>query len=203
MKKILLISSLLLIIKNGYAQYDFLFTKKSLAEVASYEDSLKSQLTGFVKTNVAKDYFPTAKDNYAYYPLSYTRTNDKFFPTLHTAYFYSEPDSTLLSTSYDWNIMDYVSNLKTDGYKLEIEKKRKKEYLEKYNSIKKYLVSRLGKPAKAEENKSNTGYFYRLTWKQEQFDVLVLLKFSTELLDLPGDMKVGSYNIRVQINYTN
>jgi len=61
MKRILLIISLLAIMKNGYCQYDFLFEKKNLNEVKIYEDSLKSKNLGYVKTNVAKNYFPTAK----------------------------------------------------------------------------------------------------------------------------------------------
>ena len=85
--------------------------------------------------------------------------------------------------------------------KFEIEKKREKEYLKKYEEIKEYLVSKLGKPTSTEEDKSSTNYFYRLIWKEKDIVVLVLLKFSTELTYLPGDMIVGSFNIRVKVNY--
>lgn len=201
MKQVFLIISLLATITSGYCQYDFLFQKKNLKDVQIYEDSLKSNKIGFVKRNVSKDYFPTAKENHTYYPLSYIRTNDTFFPTLHIEYYYNETDSTLLATSYDWNIMDYVSNIKTDGNKFEIEKKRENEYLKKYKEIKEYLISKFGRPTSTEEDKSSSNYFYRLTWKENDIDVLVLLKFSTQLTYLPGDMIVGSFNIRVKVNY--
>jgi hypothetical protein len=185
----------------GFAQHNFLFERKTLKETKLIEDSLSSKYIGPVKTQVSKDYFPTAKANHDYYPITYIRTNDSFFPELHVEYFYNESDSTLLATSYDWNIMSYVKNLKTDGDKFEIEIKRKKEYLNKYNTIKSELVKKYGEPTSIEETKNGEGFFYRLRWDNEVNDVLVLLKFSTQLKTLPGNMKLGSYNIRVKIDY--
>jgi hypothetical protein len=201
MKSIILTLNFLSIATFSYSQYDFLFKKETLSKVKAYEDSLKSKVIGFKKTNVEKGYFPTAKDNYDYYPFCYARTNDGFYPTLNIEYFYNEKDSTLLATSYDWNIMDFVSNIKTEGYKFEGEIKRKKEYLEKYQSIKGYLVSQLGKPSSVEEDQSPNGYFYRLKWKEDKKEVLVIFQFSNRLMNLPNDMKVGSFSIRVKINY--
>ena len=97
--------------------------------------------------------------------------------------------------------MDYVKNLVTDGEKFEIERKREKEYLNQYRSIKEELLRRFGTPTTSEEKKSDDGYFYSLNWKNESFDILVLLKFSTILKSFPNGMKVGSYNIRVKVNY--
>jgi hypothetical protein len=184
-----------------FGQQTFLFVKKSLIELRSYEDSIKSKPLGFIKTNVAEGYFPTAKEKKDYYPLCFIRTNDSFFPELHVQYFYNENDSSLLSTSYDWNIMDYVKNLKTDGDKFDIEIKREKDYLTKYSSIKTELIKIWGQPNSVEENKANDGYFYRLKWDNDKTNILVLLKFSTELKQFPGNMKFGSYNIRVKIDY--
>jgi hypothetical protein len=201
MKPIITILFLVSICNSGFSQHDFLFEKKSLDELRVYEKSINSEYLGFVKTQVAKDYFPTAKENHDYYPLCFKRTNDDFFPQLRIEYFYDENDSTLLATSYDWNIMDYVKNLKTDGDKFEVEKKRKKEYLKKYNDIKKELINKYGEPSTVEETKSGEGYFYRLRWKNEANEILVLLKFSTKLKVLPGNMKFGSFDIRVKIDY--
>lgn len=201
MKQIIKILFLVSIYNSGLSQHDFLFENKSLDELRLYETSINSEYLGFVKTQVAKDYFPTAKENHDYYPLCFKRTNDDFFPQLRIEYFYDENDSTLLSTSYDWNIMDYVKNLKTDGHKFEVEKKRKKEYLKKYNFIKQEWINKYGEPTTLEEPKSEDGYFYRLRWKNESIEILVLLKFSTKLKVLPGNMKFGSYDIRVKIDY--
>lgn len=201
MKQIILIFIAFGLATTSYSQYDFLLEKQSLGLVRVYEDSIESKSIGFVKTQVGENYFPTAKEKYDYFPLCFIRTNDSFYPELHIEYFYDEIDSTLLATSYDWNIMDYVKNLKTDGDKLDKEKKRKKEYLNKYKSIKQYLVKEFGSPTSVEEKKSKDGYFYRLRWDNESTEILVLLKFSTKLKVLPGNMKIGSFNIRVKVNY--
>ena len=201
MKLILIFITLLASSLTAFSQYDFLFERSDLQTIREYEDSIKSKKLRYVKTQVAKDYFPTAKEKHDYYPLSFIRTNDTFFPELHIKYYYSETDSTLLATSYDWNIMDYIDNLKKDGEKFEKEKKRKKEYLAKYNSIKTEITAKYGKPTTIEENNDGSGYFYKLRWKNESNDILVLLKFSKKLKYLPGNMKIGSYNIRVKIEY--
>ncbi|MDX2361835.1 MAG: hypothetical protein QNK23_13580 [Crocinitomicaceae bacterium] len=200
MKKILTLLLFNSILITGFSQYDFLFERKSLSELRTYEDSIKSENIGFVKSNVATDYFPTAKEGVDYYPLSYHRTNDNFYPDLHVQYYYTESDSILLSTVYDWNIMDYVKNLKTEGSKLEKETKRSKEYLAKYESIKSDLIKKYGKPTSTEEEKNSEGYFYRLKWENESIDILVLLKFSKKLKSF-GEMKFGSFNIRVKVDY--
>ncbi len=201
MNKIILLTCLLAVSTAAYSQYDFLLEKKSLNEIRLYEDSLKSIKLGYVKTNVGANYFPTAKEKHDYYPLSFKRTNDGFYPELHVEYYYSESDSSLLATSYDWNIMDYVSNFKTDGDKFEKEKLRKKEYLAKYDEIYKYLVSELGQPQSAAKDKNSSGYFYKIVWEKDKIEVLVLLKFSTQLKYLPDNMIFGSYNIRVKVDY--
>ena len=186
---------------KSYSQHDFLFERKSLQDLRMYENSINSVFLGFTKIQVAKDYFPTAKENHDYYPLCYNRINDNFFPQLKICYYYDEKDSSLLSASYDWNIMDYVKNLKTDGDKFDIEINREKEYLKKYKDIKQQLVDKFGEPSIVEEVKTGDGYFYRLRWENESNKILVLLKFSTKLKVLSGDMKIGSYNIRVKIDY--
>ena len=201
MKQIILILITFGFTTSGYCQYDFLFERKSLDFLRNYEDSIASKNLGLIKTQVSKDYFPTAKEKHDYYPLGFIRTNDSFFPELHIKYYYNENDSTLLASSYDSNIMDYVKNLQTDGDKFETERKRKKEYLNKYKSIKQYLIKELGLPTTVEEVKSEEGYFYRLIWKNESTEILVLLKFSNKLKSLPGNMKFGSYNIRVKADY--
>ncbi len=201
MKTLFLLLSLLAYSLTSYSQYDFLYEPIDLNSLKEYEDSINSKKLGFVKTQVAKDYFPTARGEHDYYPLSYIRINDSFYPELHIQYFYSENDSSLLATSYDWNIMDYVDNLKTDGDKFEKEKKRKKEYLAKYKEIKSDIIDKYGEPSSVEENRDGSGYFYRLSWNNEKNDILVLLKFSKKLKQLPGNMKIGSYNIRVKIDY--
>lgn len=201
MKHIIILLITFGFINSSYCQNNFLFEKQSLDYLRNYEKSINSKYVGFEKTQVSEDYFPTAKGNHDYYPLCYIRTNDTFFPELHIEYFYNEKDSTLLATSYDWNIMDYVKNLKTDGDKFDVEIKREKEYLNKYESIKKELIDKFGQPQIIEEDKTDEGYFYKLIWKNESTEILVLLKFSKKLKEFPGNMKFGSYNIRVKVDY--
>ncbi len=201
MKKLLLIIVVCCCSNFCFGQHNFLFVRKRLFEVRNYEDSIKSKPLGFLKTNVAKGYFPKAKEKKDYFPLTFIRTNDSFYPELYVEYFYNERDSILLSTSYDWNIMNYVKNLKTDGDKFDLEITREKDYLAKYSNIKSGLIKDWGQPSSLEENESKEGYFYKLTWDNDKINILVLLKFSKELRQLPENMKFGSYNIRVKIDY--
>lgn len=200
MKSFPILVVLFLFSGSAFSQYDFLFEPTDLQTIRVYEDSIKSKSLGYFKTKVGKDYFPTAKENHTYYPLAFIRINDAFFPELHVKYYYSEKDSSLLATSYNWNIMDYVDNIKTDGDKFETEKKRKKEYLKKYNSIKSELIAKYGKPTSIEENSDAAGYIYRLEWENEKNDILVLMQFSKKLKHI-GNMKIGSFSIRVKIDY--
>ncbi len=186
----------------SYSQYDFLFEKQEINKIREHEKSINSECLGFIKTKVANDYFPSAKENHDYYPLVYNRKNDSFYPQLETSYFYNENDSTLIASEYNWNVMKYVKNLKTDSDKFEAEIKREKEYLTKYNEIKENIISKYGKPTTIEENLEG-GHFYRLKWKNKDNEILVLLKFSKKLTSLPGNMKIGSYGIRVKIDYIN
>ena len=184
-----------------FGQFDFLFSRKSLSDLRRHEDSIKSKPIGFIQTFVAEGYFPGAKEKKSYYPLNFIRTNDPFYPALHIQYFYNEQDSSLLSASYDWNIMDYVKNIKTDGYKFDIEAKRENEYLSKYASIKAELIKKFGNPNSVQEDKTDAGFFYKLGWDHAGVNILVLLKFSTQVKHLPGGMKIGSYAIRVKVDY--
>src|SRR6056297_1633315 len=165
MKRFVPVLILICMVLNAFSQHDFLFERKSLDDIRKYEKSIESECLGFEKRQVAEGYFPTAEADHDYYPLCYSRTNDDFYPRLKVIYYYDENDSTLLSTVYDWNIMRYVDNLKTDGDKFDREKKRKKPYLKKYKRIKKQLISMYGEPDSSEENKSREGYFYRLRWQ--------------------------------------
>ncbi len=201
MKLLLLPMIMLLLSMSGDSKYDFLYEAKTLSELREYEKSINSKELGFVKKRVSEGYFPTAKPNHDYYPLCYLRTNDSFYPTLNVTYYYDENDSTLLASSYDWNILNHMENLKKEGYKLDIEKKRKKEYLAKYNSIKQELISKYGQPTEVSENKSKSGYFYKLTWDNESTQILLQLKFSKKLKYITEDMKVGSFRIRMKVDY--
>ena len=185
----------------SFSQSSFLFEQISLDSIRSLEDSLNSDILGFVNTQVGDDYFSSAKSDYTYTPLCFERTNDSFFPELIIEYFYNEVDSTLLAASYTWSIMNEITNLKTDGHLLEKEKLRKKDYLAKYKSIKIDLIELFGSPDLKLEPKDKKGYFYKLEWIREDIEILLLLKFSEELIELPGNMKIGSYEVRVKVNF--
>ncbi|MBR8537652.1 hypothetical protein KDU71_18930 [Carboxylicivirga sediminis] len=201
MKQIFSILAFICIYNLGFSQHDFLFEKKCLGDIRAHEKSINSICLGFVKYQVPNDFFQTAKKNHDYYPLCYKRTNDDFSPQLIIKYYYDEQDSTLLVTSYDWNIMDHVDYLKTDGDKFEVEKKRKNEYLNKYKTIKQELINKYGEPTTIKETISTDGYLYRLSWENGSNNIHVLLNFSTKLKTLLGNMKFGLYNIRVKIEY--
>lgn len=186
----------------GFSQIHFLKEKANIQQVRDFERNLQSEFVGFDTTKVAQDYFQGAVEDRAYYPIKFKRTNDDFFPELFASYYYDETssDSTILCASYDWNIMNYVKNLNDDGHHFETEIKRKKEYLQKYKEIKAELVKNFGQPMEVEESKESNGYFYRLRWETQDLKVLLLFQFSTKHQSV-REWKVGSYSIRVKIDY--
>lgn len=198
--RIILFIAIVLAASGVSAQHNFNLTNKSLMEFRALEDSLGSEFIGFEKTNVAQDYFPTAQADKEYFPATFKRTNDSFYPYVWVKYYYSE-DSTVLATSYDWNISNYVKNYKTGKSELKKETKRKKEYEAKYNSIKQELIANLGKPTFTDEGKNSKGIFNKLEWENEEIKALLLLKFSNSLMELPGGIAIGSFDIRVKIDY--
>lgn len=199
-----LISTLAAIIISicSFSQTNFLTEKINIKQLREFEKNLNSIFVGFDTSKVAKDYFPGAIEDKEYYPIKFKRTNDDFFPELYVTYFYDEKssDSTIICASYDWEIMNYIKNLNNDGHHFDNEIKREKEYLKKYNNIKKDLIKQYGKPDKVEESKEAGGYFYRLKWENEDIDILVIFQFSTKHKSV-GKWKVGSYNIRVKFDY--
>ena len=202
MKELLVLLSFIFTIPV-IGQVNFAYEPYPLQDFELLEDSLGSEKLGFVEVRVSENYFPTAKSGKFYYPLTYKRLNDDFYPTLQVQYFYNETDSTMLSTSYDWNMMDYVKNLKTGKKELKKQTKREKDYLAKYNAIKSELIGALGQPKYISEEETNAGHFYKLEWETEQNKVLLLFKFSKSLGTLPGGMVFGSFNIRVKVDYIN
>ncbi len=187
---------------SSISQDKYLFEKKNISEVRKIENEFNSLLLGFEKTNVAENYFPGAIEKKDYFPLTFKRTNDDFFPELQVEFFYEENDndSTIICTSYDWEIMKYVKNIFEDSHIFEKEKKREKEYLKKYDEIKSIVIEKIGQPDKIDESKGSEGYFYKLEWFKEEINVLVLFSFSTKLKSI-GDGKIGSYRIRLKIDY--
>ncbi|WP_430813852.1 hypothetical protein [Carboxylicivirga sp. RSCT41] len=200
MKKQVLIVLGLIVYLSSFAQTPFLTEKKNIKEVREIENQLQSVFIGFDTTRVQQDYFPGAVKDKDYYPIKFKRTNDDFFPELFVHYYYDENDSSVVCASYDWEIMNYVQNIFTDGHRFETEQKRKKEYLKKYKEVKKDVINSLGEPDKIDESKGDEGYFYKLEWFKEDIDVLILFSFSTKLKAM-GPAKFGSYRIRLKLEY--
>jgi len=202
MSRVILTLTAMAISISSFSQTNFLTKKVNIQQVREFESNLNSIFIGFDTTKVAKDYFSGALADKEYYPIKFKRTNDPFFPELFVTYYYDEssPDSIIISVSHDWNIMNYVKNLNDDGHHFYTEIKREKDYLRKYNEVKSNVISIFGKPKRVDETKNKDGHFYKLEWEGKDTDVLILFSFSKKLKPV-GKWKVGSYRIRVKIDY--
>lgn len=202
MKRLSLLLLGLFISLSCFSQIDFLTEKRNIQQVKELERNINSMFIGFDTIQVAQDYFPGAVENKSYFPLKFKRTNDTFFPELFVEYFYDEgsKDSTIVCTSYDWDIMSYVKNLNVDGHYFDTQIKREKEYLQKYKEIKSSVINKLGRPDNIDESKGDDGYFYKLEWFGDNTDVVLLFSFSKKLKSL-GKFKLGSYRIRLKVDY--
>ena len=202
MRRFILTLTAMAISISSFSQTIFPTEKMNIQQVREFERNLNSIFIGFDTTKVVKDYFPGALADKEYYPIKFKRTNDSFFPELFLEYYYDEnsSDSTIICASYDWNIMNYVKNLNDDGHHFNTEIKREKDYLQKYKEVKSNVISIFGKPKRIDETKNAEGRFYKLEWEGKNTDVLLLFSFSKKLKPV-GKWEVGSYRIRVKIDY--
>jgi hypothetical protein len=196
MKTSILILALVVISISSRGQ--FMFDKVHISKVRTFEDSLKSESKGFVETNVSSDFFKGAKAKEKYYPLVFKRNDDSFFPNCNVEYYYNKKDSIIHMILMDWNIMNYITNLKTQGDTMVAQVSRKNEYVQKYNQLKTELIKLLGAPTKVEKiSEENNLCYGEAIWNLGDKNVNLSLSFTPELQEV-GEFKFGTFRIRLK-----
>jgi len=184
---------------NSYAQ--FLLKRVSIANARKYEADQNSYNAGFKKMKVSSDFFYGAQANKDYYPLTFKRGKDSFTPKCVAEYYYSIKDSVVNAIVYDWNIMNEVTNLKTDEYKLEQQVSRKDDYIKQYNSVRSQLITLLGQPSKTGEITESTDDFNGETqWDFDDKEVILNTVFTSKLKAV-GPFKFGSFRVRLKVDW--
>jgi len=116
-----------------YSQDTFTLKSRTICQIKDFEKSLGSQIIGFKFFNPRYDLNyqkgVSVKDSV----LIFKRTNDSFYPNLHTWYFYDK-DSLVKLIYYHWGLYNTAFNFKEYPGLLEKQTKRYKEYLRKFNS---------------------------------------------------------------------
>jgi hypothetical protein len=199
--KYLYLFFLFFLVVSSKSQAQFLLERKNIAEVIKYEAEQHSENKGFKKMKVSNDFFHGALENVDYYPLVIKWSNDTFHPQCEVEYYYSSKDSVINAIVYDWNIMNEVSNLKTDGYKLEQQIGRKDEYIQQYNTVRDQMIKLLGQPSKTQEVKEESrGFFGKTEWNLPDKDVTLTVSFTPQLQSV-GQFKFGTFRVRLKTDW--
>ncbi|HEY9047248.1 MAG TPA: hypothetical protein VIN08_15190 [Ohtaekwangia sp.] len=179
----------------GYGQDTFTLKPKTISQIKDFEKSLGSQIIGFRFFNPKYDLNYQKNIDVMDSVLIFKRTNDNFYPGLHTWYFYDK-DSLVNLIYYHWGFYNTAFNFKEHPGLLEKQTKRYKEYSKKFNVIKKSverLVKKKGK--KINDNE------YR--WEIDSSIILLLMRFDKKLRENPGGLgKSGDYKIELRIYFT-
>ncbi len=142
-----------------YSQTQIVTKPTALITIKEYENSIKSISKGFQLFNPYYD--EDFEDVYVSWPkvihkpLIFKRTNDNFFPTLHTWYFYDK-DSTVKWIIYNWGFAN--TNIEASDSVIMKQTLREKEYRNKYKEEKMNLIHLLGKPTKEDLLTETTSY---------------------------------------------
>lgn len=196
MKKAILIFGLLIFSISIQAQ--FLFEKMDLTKVRIFEDSLKSECNGLLKMNVGAGFFKGAKEKVDYYPLTFSRSNETFFPNCKVEYYYSEKDSVIHTIVSDWDIMRYVTNLNKDQKLIDDQVGRKDDYFNKYEQIKNKVIKLIGSPSKQTDiYTTSTGYYGETIWKTTKQITTLSISFTSTLQVIGNKWRVGTFRIRL------
>jgi len=182
---------------NLSARSQLLIERRNIAEVRKYEAENGSENQGFKKMQVGADFFHGAQEKVEYFPLTFKRINDTFKPKCVVEYYYSDKDSIINAIVYDWNIMNEVTNLKTDGYKFDQQTDRKDEYIQQYNSIRDQLIKLFGEPSRTKKIKEDGHLVAGETdWYLKNMDLRLTMLFSSQL-QVAGPFKLGSFRVRL------
>ena len=180
----------------------FLMKPVSAQQIEIFEASIQSEYLGKQADKVDRGYFMDAIKDSTYHPMIFIRKSDPFFPYMHVRYYTSSNDSILYATSHKWDIMEYITNLREQSDMLEEQVKRKKEYIEKYDTLKQNLIAKYGDPLSVEELKDETGLKYTSVWSLPYAKLTLHMLHSSTLNSVAG-IKLGSFEIEVIVDYYN
>jgi len=144
---------------GAFSQTQISSTPTSLEEVRNYEDSIKSIAKGLHHFNPYYD--EDFEDIYENWPpvkkktLIFKRTNDDFFPALHSWYFFDK-DSVAKWFKYNWGFAN--TKVEVSNYVIKKQTLRKKEFIRKYKAEKANLINQLGIPTKEDAKTENASY---------------------------------------------
>jgi hypothetical protein len=196
MKRIITSISVLLIISIS-SKGQYCFTIKSLEEHIRNENELKSidKGTTFFRPFYDERFddmigqFPSLNEQ----PRLFDRTNDNFEPKL-TAWYFTDNSKKVKGIFYKWSLFNPSFNPTENMSLLKQQTKRLKEFIEKYNSVKDEIVSKIGQPTKHIELTNDSEMLYEYyVWDLKTHRTILELEFSKKLRDMAGPH--GDFNI--------
>ena len=188
MRKLML--GFILLCFSSYGQDAFTLKPRTINQIKDFEKSLGSKIIGFRFFNPKYD--PSyqggivVKDSV----LIFNRTNDNFYPTLHTWYFYDE-DSLVNLMYHHWGFYNTAFNFNKYPGLLENQTTRYKEYSTKFKSIKKEVDELTGKKGQRINDKE-----YK--WETDSFIISLSMRFDKKLREAPVVGKTGDFNIELR-----
>jgi hypothetical protein len=186
----LLTLGLILICSLCNGQDTFNLKPRTINETKGFEKSLSSETVGLRFFNPKYDPFYQKNIAVKDSVLIFKRTNDDFYPTLHTWYFYDK-DSVVNLIYYHWGFYNTGFNFNEHPGLLEEQTERFKEYSNKFKSIKKNIEKLIGKKGrKAGDNE--------YMWETESLIISLSMRFDKALREIPVVGKTGDFKIEMR-----
>lgn len=167
------------------SQTQVVLSPTNLDSLVSFEKSIGSISKGFQYFNPYHD--ENFEDIYAYWPnvlkkpLIFKRTNDEFYPTLHSWYFYDQ-DSIVKWIKYHWGFGNTTVEASDD----EIRKQtfREKDFKKKYQLEKEKLKELLGSPTIENEEEETDSYLNMKTiWDLPEKRVIIEMTIDKKVVE--------------------
>lgn len=179
---------------------NYLLKKMSISEVRAFENKLNSTCLGFKKSQVGEGFFKNVKEITEYQVIVYKRSNDDFNPVGKVEYYYNPTDSMIFGIVQDWDIMQEINLLK-DTKIIEQQTKREKEYIDKYDLVKKEITEVLGSASQEiHPNADSDGTYGESKWIKNDKEIKLSVSFTPKLQE-SGPYKFGTFRIRLKTEF--
>ena len=172
-----------------------------LNEIMNFEKSLGSINTGIYHFNAFydanfSDFVIKAGTN----PMIFRRTNDDFFPTLHTWYYFK--DSIVHGFAYNWGFYNTGFNVNENIQIAEAQISRKDEYSVKYEEIKNRTSEIYGlKPEESVVSSSMSYHIIRCVWDNPLMRSVLIYKLEATYKMPPGNFGGGDSRLTLTTFY--
>lgn len=132
----------------------------------------------------------------------YKRPDNNFELPLHVWYHFEPETNETKGIRYQWGLYNPDFNPTENIALLTQLTKKEKAFRKKYDSLRKTLENRFGKPMKSEVISDHAvSYIENIFWEDDEKIIGLSIKFNRQLKEIPGIGVIGDFNIAVMITF--